>query len=518
MRSPRIAWCLVVTALLMTSLCASLLEGADRWPTAPEELGNDLSAQIEDLLSTYRIPGATVSVVADGELLFAKGYGWAHIDQNRPVVAEETLFRAASVTKLFLWTAIMQLAEEGLVDLDADINDYLGDVRIPPTHRESITLEHLLTHTAGFEEMQGPLFGDELPILGDYLVRYMPDRIFRPGDYAAYSNYGAALAGYIVERVTGTPCDTYIAEHILRPLGMNSSSLAQPLPPELAARESASYSLRLGLLKRLRKNTSRLELLPVVGGLSTTATDMAAFMIAHLQGGQYGDTRIMAQHTAELMHQRQFVNDDRLPGMCYGFLEYFRNGERLILHGGDAAFHSILALLPAKNVGVFFSINSSGSGIGPIITQEFLMEFLDRWFPASSESAEMAPAVEADLGNAKRCAGTYLPTRRINSGILGLVYWSLANVRVTATSDRSVRMTGLALDMELVEVEPLLFEEIEGRLMVAFAEDDRGVIRSMYHDDFAAMAYERLRPTETPGFALGFVGFLGALAALAILR
>jgi len=514
MRSLRIAWCLVVSALLMTSLCASVFAAADRWPTTSGELGNALSAQIEDLLATYRIPGATVSVVADGELLFAKGYGWSDIDRDRPVVAEETLFHAASVSKLFLWTAVMQLVEEGLVDLHADINEYLGDVRIPPTYRESITLEHLLTHTAGFEEMTGPLFGDELPVLGDYLVRYMPDRIFRPGAYAAYSNYGAALAAYIVERVSGTPCDTYIDEHILQPLGMDSSSLTQPPPPELAARESASYALRFG---RLKENAPTLDLLPAVGGLSTTATDMAAFMIAHLQGGQYGDTKIMAQRTAELMHQRQFVTDDRLPGMCYGFLEYFRNGERLILHGGDAAFHSILALIPTRNVGVFFSINSSGSGIGPIITQEFLMEFLDRWFPVTSEIAEMPPAVEAGLGNAERCAGTYLPTRRVNSGILGLAYWSLANVRVTATSDRSVRMTGLSLDMELVEVEPLLFEEIEGRLMVAFAGDDRGVIQSMVHDDFPAMAYERLRPTETPGFALGFMGLLGALAALAFL-
>ena len=514
MRTPRVSWCLLVAAFLISSLCAPVFAASDRWSATPEELGSVLSAQIEDLLAAYGIPGATVSVVVDGELMFAKGYGWADIDRGRPVVAEETLFHAASISKLFLWTAIMQLAEEGLVDLHADINEYLGEVRIPATYRESITLDRLLTHTAGFEEMKGPLYGDELPVLGEYLVRHMPDRIFRPGAYAAYSNYGAALAAYIVERVSGTPCDTYIDEHILRPLGMNSSSLAQPPSPELAARESASYALRLG---RLKRDVPTLDLLPAVGGLSTTATDMAAFMIAHLQRGRYGDTRIIAQHTAELMHQRQFVNDARLPGMCYGFLEYFRNGERLILHGGDAAFHSILALIPARNVGIFFSINSSGSGIGPNITQQFLMEFLDRWFPSSSEIVEAAPAVEAGFGNAERCAGTYLPTRRISSGILGLAYWSLANVRVTATSNRSVRMTGLFLDMELVEVEPRLFAESEGRLMVAFAEDDRGVIRSMYHDDFPAMAYERLRPTETPRFALGFVGFLGALAALAVL-
>ena len=175
---------------------------------------------------------------------------------------------------------------------------------------------------------------------------------------------------------------------------------------------------------------------------------------------------------------------------------------------GDAAFHSILALIPAKNVGIFFSITSSGSGIGPNITQQFLMDSFDRWFPSSSEVAVSATAVKAGLGNAECFAGAYLPNRRMSSGILGLAYWSLTNVRVTVTSDRAVGMRGLFLDMELVEVELLLFAETEGRLMVAFAEDDRGVIRSMYHDDFPAMAYEKLRPTETPGF----------LAVLAVLR
>ena len=507
--------CILASAALWAGLLAGpLLAAADRWPVSAGEVASAVDAQIEALLVEHRIPGATVSVVADGELLYANGYGWADLEQDRPVVAEETLFGVASVTKLFLWTAIMQLVEEGLVDLHADVQDYLGDIRIPPTFDEPITLAHLMTHTAGFAEITGPLYGTELPILSDYLAEHMPERIFPPGAVTAYSNYGAALAAHILERVTGVSCPTYVEEHILRPLGMNDSSMTQPLPGELAARESASYVLRFGKVKR---NAPLLDLLLAAGGMSATATDMAAFMIAHLQNGQYGDARILSPETADVMHRRQFANEPRLPGVCYGFLEYFRNGLRVIQHGGDADFHSILALIPDRNVGVFFAINSAGSGNGSLITQRFLVEFLDRWFPPAAEVDERPDMPAVGVGSARSCAGTYLPTRRVESGLLGLAYRLLGCVRVRSLSDRSIRMTGFMLDMELTEVEPLLFAEDGGPLKVAFTEDDRGRIRLMQHDDFPAMAYEKLHPTETPQFTLGFVGLLGVLAALAFL-
>ena len=508
------ALCLMATAVVWTGLLAGpLLAAEDRWPAGAGDLATAVDAQIETLLEEYRIPGATVSVVADGELLYAKGYGWADVEVHRPVVADQTLFGVASVTKLFLWTAMMQLVEQGLVDLHADVQDYLGDLRIPATYDEPITLAHLMTHTAGFAEMTGPLYGEEIPVLVDYLAEHMPKRIFPPGAVTAYSNYGAALAAHILERVTGIPCPAYVEKHILRPLGMNDSSLTQPLPAELAARESASYVLRFGKIKR---NAPLLDLLLAAGGLSATATDMAAFMIAHLQSGQYGGARILSPETAELMHRRQFANEPRLPGMCYGFLEYSRNGLRVIQHGGDADFHSILALIPDRNVGVFFAVNSAGSGLGSLVTQRFLVEFLDRWFPLAGEADERPSGTADGVGNARRCSGTYLSTRRVESGLFGLLY-RLLGLRVRPLSDRSIRLTGLMLDMELTEAEPLLFAQVGGPLRVAFAEDDRGAIHLMQHDDFPAEAYEKLHPTETPRFALGFIGLLGALAALAFL-
>ncbi len=169
------------------------------------------------------IAGATISIVKDGKLLLAKGYGYADIEKKKPVSAEETLFRPGSVSKLFTWTAVMQLVEQGKLDLDRDVNTYL-DFKIPDAFGRPITLKNLLTHTPGFEEAIKDLFavGSESPDLGKYLKTHIPKRIYPPGTVPAYSNYGAALAGYIVERVSGRPFNDYIEESIFKPLGHDS--------------------------------------------------------------------------------------------------------------------------------------------------------------------------------------------------------------------------------------------------------------------------------------------------------
>jgi CubicO group peptidase (beta-lactamase class C family) len=118
------------------------------------ELERFLDDTIANQMADYEVPGATISVVKEGKLLFAKGYGSANIEENRPVVASETLFRIGSVTKLFTWTAVMQLAEQHRLDLNADVNSYLDSFKIPDTYPQPITMAQLMTHTAGFEDRQ----------------------------------------------------------------------------------------------------------------------------------------------------------------------------------------------------------------------------------------------------------------------------------------------------------------------------------------------------------------------------
>ena len=188
------------------------------------------------------IAGAAVAVVANGQIIFAKGYGFADKRTRRPVVADQTLFRLASVSKTMTWTAVMQLVQAGKLDLDRDVNDYL-DFRVPEKFGP-ITLRNLMTHTPGFEDTVADNLVTsprDLVPYREYLVKHMPAEIFPPGKVAAYSNYGATLAGYIVERISGEPFDEYVARHIFQPLGMTHSTFEQPPPPALAKDLSKGY-------------------------------------------------------------------------------------------------------------------------------------------------------------------------------------------------------------------------------------------------------------------------------------
>ena len=139
------------------------------------------------------IAGAVVLVVKDGAIFFAKGYGYSDIEKKTPVTVDATLFRPGSISKLFTWTAVMQLVEQGKLDLDRDINTYL-DFKIPAKFGKPITLRNIMTHTPGFEEQIKDLINDEgapIATLKQHLATHIPERIFPPGTTPAYSNYGA---------------------------------------------------------------------------------------------------------------------------------------------------------------------------------------------------------------------------------------------------------------------------------------------------------------------------------------
>ncbi len=188
-----------------------------------------------------------VVVVKDGQVLLAKGYGYADVEKRIPVDAEHTLFRPGSVTKLFTWTAVMQLVEQGKIDLQADVNTYLTAFQIPATYPQPITMLDLMAHTAGFEEPQSRIWwqssAEEMTSLEDYLAQNMPARVYPPGQMPAYSNYGATLAGYIVEQVSGEPYEQYIEAHIFTAAGHGSQHHGTAVCPRaLAPDMSQGYS------------------------------------------------------------------------------------------------------------------------------------------------------------------------------------------------------------------------------------------------------------------------------------
>ena len=459
-----------------------------RGPTDGREVEAFVDGVVKQQLEGYEIPGATVSVVRGGEILFAKGYGQADVEAEKPVVADETLFRIASTSKLFTATAVMQLVERGKLDLDEDVNAYLDDVEIPDTYPgRPVTLRHLLTHTAGFEEDftgTGARGASGVEPLGEYLAGKTPARVRPPGEAMAYSNYGMSLAGHVVEEVSGVPFARYVEENVTRPLGMDSTTFDQPPAGGLRERVATGYERPQGP-EPVAGPFEYIDETPA-GSASTTATDMARFMISHLQDGRYGDARILREATAREMHERQFTAHPRMDGMAYGFMEGTTNGERVLEHGGNLLrFHALAAMLPERNVGIFVAYNSYGEG-GDFAGYELLEAFLDRYYPEATPPPAPEPSAEgfADgtSGNAERVAGGYRSTRSNESGF-EKVFTLLGGPRVTANGDGSITTTGVPVqgdftgpEQRWVEVEPLLFQAEGGYEHVAFEEDRGGRI------------------------------------------
>jgi CubicO group peptidase (beta-lactamase class C family) len=359
------------------------------------------------------IAGATVLVMKDEKELLRKGYGFSDVTKKKPVDPETTMFRLASISKLFTWISVMQLAEQRKLDIDADVNKYL-DFQIAPGFGKPITLRNLMTHTGGFEEEVRDILVTDPKLaspLREFLLYNQPRRIFPPGEVPAYSNYGVGLAGYIVQRVSGDPFEQYVAEHIFQPLGMKHSSFKQPLADDLLPFPSDGYR------NSTEKPAIGFEIFSPgpAGGISSTASDMGRFAQALLNGGEWEGHRILKTETLNTMWTRQFATTDALPAMCMGFYQTWRNGLHFIGHDGDLiAFHSMFLLEPKEKLAIFISFNSAGSANKT--RAEILTAFADRYYPFSTGPEFQKIATE----QLEDVAGTYQSTRRSESTRLKL--------------------------------------------------------------------------------------------------
>ena len=516
----------MLTLLLLIQGGQALAQDAPSRPDQPqanklvaaEELEHFLDGVMSAQLESYRIPGATVAVVKDGELFFAKGYGYADLEHREPVVAEETLFRVGSVGKVFTATAVMQLVEEDRLDLNADVNTYLEDFKIPDTYPQPITLHHLLTHTAGFEERLKGIktrTSADLRPLGEYLAEDMPARVHPPGQFAAYDNYGLSLAGYIVEQVSGMPYDRYVEENILKPLDMRHSTTRQPPPPELAGDTAVGYVVEDG--GNEAKGFEFYNIAPA-GSMSATATDISHFMIAHLQNGRHGDARILQEETAKEMHRRQFGHDPRVNGLGYGFSQDDRSDQRIIGWGGDTdLFHSGLTLLPEEDVGLFVSYNSASGEEAPV---QLLDVFLDRYYPVPDSPARKLSATSQE--RADSFTGTYESTRSAQTTPEKVVALR-GMLSVSATRDGAL-LTKPAIGgdpQRWAEVDPLVFREVDGQgnmgqENMVFRENEHGRVANLFFGRRPTVAYIRLAWYETPTFQVGVLAISVALFVSAI--
>lgn len=452
-------------ALLFLLVPPASAQGPAAGPSDPAELEAFLDGVIDTQMESNHIAGAVVAVVRDGELFFSKGYGYADLEQQIAVDPARTLFRPGSVSKLFVWTAVMQQVEQGNLALDTDVDEYL-DFTIPDTYAQPITLRHLLTHTPGFEDVGQDLFklsAEEMRPLDEYLKTHIPARVFAPGEYGAYSNYGTALAGYIVQRVSGQPFDEYVAQHILAPLDMAHSTFRQPLPANLAPDMAKGYNFADG--GYLQGGFEYVQAYPA-GSLSATAHDIANFMIAHLQHGAFGEERILQEATAHQMQEQLFSHDARLSGMAHGFLESHVNGERILSHGGDTIlFHTGLFLLPEQNVGLYVSTNSTA---GAMLGDAVLRAFMDRYYPSDVAAAPQPP--DDFASRIAPYLGAYTLTRS-NFTNFEKIISLLTPINATLTEEGYLLVSVGGQMTQYVEVEP-------GLLQARYNPDNQMVYRT----------------------------------------
>lgn len=461
----------------------------------PADLGAFLDGVMPTQLQRSDIAGAVVAVVKDGKVIFAKGYGYADIEAKKPVSPDGTLFRPGSISKLLTWTAVMQLVEQGKLDLDRDVNDYL-DFKIPNTYPQPITLRNIMTHTSGFGETAKDLFVKDaasMKPLNVYLAEHIPNRIFPPGTTPAYSNYATTIAGYIVQRVSGKPFDEYIAANILEPLGMSHTTFDQPLPASLQPLMSNGYALASGKAKPYEF----VQAWPA-GSVATSAIDMTHFMIAHLQNGAYNGAHILRPETAQLMHARAFASNPAMNAMALGFYEETRNGHRIIGHGGDTVyFHSDLHLILDANVGFFVSYNSAGKGEVSNRTELF-EQFLDRYFPYQIPQATAPASAGAD---AKDVSGLYIVSRRLQGNILE-ASGMLGEAKISATPDGKIMLDALkgfnGQPKKFTEIAPLVYREVDGQDKIAFKRNADG--RLQVAIDYPFMVFDRVSGLESKYF------------------
>ena len=401
-------------------------------PPATGALRSFFDEQLPAQLEEHDIAGATVSVVAGGKRRVAKGYGLADVAAEEPVTADETLFRIGSVSKPITGTAIMRGVEDGRLTLDTDVREYVDGLSLPGEYDAPITLEHLGTHTPGFESVALGLFDDtaeSMPDLETAVKTDPPTRVRPPGEFATYSNYGMGLAGYVA-----------------------------------------------------------------------TATDMARFMQLHLQNGEFDGEQYLRPETVAGMHDARFRNHPAVNGVGYGFYEMSRGDTRIVGHAGDTQlFHSLLALFPDQDMGLFISYNTAG---GAQARQELLDAFVDEF--ATPELPTVEQSGEAPT-RADELTGWYRGTR-ISATEPAKLLGATGTIQVRTDDDGTLITEPVAPGADSqrwVETEPLVFRAVDGHERLAFRTED-GRVTHLIRNPLSG--FRPLGPLEHPlGQAAGFV-------------
>lgn len=483
---------------------------------SPAEIEALADKVIGEKVTGGSLPGAVFLVVRDSQIVFARGYGYANMAQKTPLSPLDTVLPVASVSKLFTATAALQLVENGLLDLHADVNSYLSDFQLK-TPLGTVTPHHLLTHTAGFDErLIGVAVRDKsaaIP-LGEYIASRMPPPVFSPGKVMFYSNHGITLLGYLIEVLSGLRFHEYVRKNLLHPLGMHNSSFDLPDPPP--ADHATGYIRRGAALQPLKPDFG--HLIPA-GGLRTTAAEMAKFIIAHLNAGAHGQTSILQPATLELMHAQQFSTHAHMPGVAYGFFESFHFGQRALSHdGAGPGISSALYLLPEHKEGFFFATNINYDYMTTLIPSRYLAK-------ATANTRKALPVRQGQSPKSYRSyAGKYRTNRYARRTLEKLMSLRVERtLALTPTGELALKSKrGSHTVVKEGQETPTLFQSPQTNTRIAFRLDAKQRVTHMLISQIGATRwYERISWFQRADFhkwlAIVLVAGLLLVTALAFL-
>lgn len=503
---------LVLAALL--ALCAPGSAGADPGGSEPDlrGIGPMLDELVSAQLADGDIPGAVVTVVADGETVLARGYGEADPDSGAPMDPETTGVYTGSIAKLFTATAAMQLVEQGKLDLTADVNEYLTGIEVPDTFEgRPVTLHHLLTYTSGFDDdvygwsQWGP---QELPALGGFAARELPERVRPPGELIAYNNYDYVLAGRLVEIASGQDFSDYLDEHVLGPAGMTDTSVGQPHPDGRPDSVTPGYRPAGGGQQRAGGQLSPAT--PAGPDVITTGADLGRFMVAQLR-----EDSALGAGVPEAMQHRQFSAHPDLPGMGYAWEQRAMQGRPVVAKDGDQpGTHHNMALLPEHDLGIHVAYNGDGTNQAAFWGGKELVRAVVA--EAFAESGAPPPAdapAAADTGGAADVAGTYRSARSSHSNFTK-VSTLTAPVTVEADGPGRITTTGLSNDPDVRE--QAWVATSPDHFVLEGGGADLGVTESgaIVTSQMPSSTFERLAWFESPTLHLAVLG-CAALVLLA---
>lgn len=486
---------------------------------SPENFEQMVDAFFEEKMNEYEIPGAAVAVVEHGKVVLEKSYGFSNVEENK-AFCNDTTFRIASITKTFTAAALLQLVEQGKVDLATDILTYLPELKIENPYEVPVTVEHLLTYTSGIDSSSlQELSHEEIEMPCGYLLKEMNQKdltvVTEPGTHIAYCSYGVVLEGCIIEAVSGESCAAYIENHILNPLGMNDTKMSM--------KDEALSNGYICMNNQLTEYTmdGYFKLYPE-GGLISSIRDMTKFITMFLENGNYQGKQILSAKTTKSMQQQAITFDELLPGMCYGFGEYDEQGVRVVGHGGYApdGFLSQVDLYPQYESGTFVIVNQ---GSNNDITTDFRTFYVN----TKGWAADVKP-VETDKGQEQeyKVTGSYRFSDYSKTTLCkGDAFGGIGEVEVTAGSNDEIIMkginefTGKAYEYEAEKLDETHYRIKDDMRYIVFLTEGNDVVGMAMTDDSWHGYYEKIKWYETgkvqvPVVVVAILMYLGCLLVL----